>query len=115
MSPVRLARTLSFAATAATALLLASSGARTDVHAQATAAAPAGTAGTAAAPTTADAQERFLQDADVVASRRLGKGVTNPWRLTLRLGDVTHETTDTTFGLAGSLTSQIVKPEKLPW
>jgi hypothetical protein len=88
MSPVRLARTLSFAATAATALLLASSGARTDVHAQATAAAPAGTA---AAPTTADAQERFLQDADVVASRRLGKGVTNPWRLTLRLGDVTHD------------------------
>src|SRR5271167_1370030 len=29
--------------------------------------------------------------------------------------DVTHETTDATFGFTGLLTSQIVKPEKLPW
>jgi hypothetical protein len=45
----------------------------------------------AAAPATPEAQERFLHEAEVVASRRLGKGVTNPWRLTLKMGDVTHD------------------------
>ncbi len=29
--------------------------------------------------------------------------------------DVMQDTTETTFGLAGSLTSQIAKPAKLPW
>ena len=29
--------------------------------------------------------------------------------------DVMHSTADTTTGFAGSLTSQIVKPAKLPW
>jgi hypothetical protein len=43
------------------------------------------------APATSEAQERFLREAEVIASKRLGKGVTNPWRLTLKLGDVTHD------------------------
>ena len=43
----------------------------------------------ATAPATPEAREHFLREAEVVASKQLGKGVTNPWRLTLSWGDVT--------------------------
>ena len=45
----------------------------------------------AAVPATPEAREEFLREADVIASKRLGKGVTNPWRLTLKRGDVVHD------------------------
>ncbi|MEO5819252.1 MAG: hypothetical protein ABIT71_02000 [Vicinamibacteraceae bacterium] len=37
-------------------------------------------------PRTAEAREAFLEKADVVEAKQLGKGVTKPWRLTLREG-----------------------------
>jgi hypothetical protein len=37
-------------------------------------------------PRTPEAREAFLAKAEVVAARKVGKGVTNPWRLTLREG-----------------------------
>ncbi len=39
-----------------------------------------------AGPRTPEAREAFLATAEIVASRKVGKGVTNPWRLTLREG-----------------------------
>jgi hypothetical protein len=42
-------------------------------------------------PQTAEAREVFLQKAEVVGARQLGKGVTKPWRLTLRQGDVVQD------------------------
>jgi hypothetical protein len=48
---------------------------------------PATAAGqTVLAPRTPAAQEAFLEKADVVGAKQLGKGVTKPWRLTLRDG-----------------------------
>jgi len=89
MSPARFQRLLPvIAVTAATVLVMAAADRPMRVQAQARTPAPAGTA---AAPTSADAQERFLREAEVVASKQLGKGVTHPWRLTLKLGDVTHD------------------------
>lgn len=38
-----------------------------------------------------DQQEDFLLHAKVIRSRRIGKGVTNPYRLTLSNGTVTHD------------------------
>ena len=59
------------------------------------AAPPAAVAGqaapAAAAPQTAEAREAFLAKAEVIDSRQLGKGVTKPWRLTLKAGDVIHD------------------------
>jgi hypothetical protein len=43
---------------------------------------------TVRAPRTPEAREAFLATADVVGARELGKGVTKPWKLTLREGDV---------------------------
>ena len=40
---------------------------------------------------TAEAREAFLEKADVVGARQLGKGVTKPWRLTLKEGDVVQD------------------------
>jgi hypothetical protein len=40
---------------------------------------------------TAEAREAFLESAEVVDAKKVGKGVTNPWRLTLRQGDVVHD------------------------
>lgn len=40
---------------------------------------------------TPEETERFLREAEIVASKPIGKGVTKPWRLTLRLGDLTHD------------------------
>jgi hypothetical protein len=40
---------------------------------------------------TPEAQEAFLQKSDVVAAKEIGKGVTHPWRLTLRAGDEVHD------------------------
>jgi hypothetical protein len=54
-------------------------------------AAQAGAATKARVPSAPAAREAFLDKGDVVASKQLGKGVTNPWRLTLRDGDVTHD------------------------
>jgi hypothetical protein len=42
-------------------------------------------------PQTAEAREAFLRKAEVIAARELGKGVTKPWKLTLRQGDVIHD------------------------
>jgi hypothetical protein len=42
-------------------------------------------------PTTPEAREAFLLSAKVVASKEIGKGVTKPWRLTLRDGDVIQD------------------------
>ena len=42
-------------------------------------------------PQTPEAREAFLDTADVVGARQLGKGVTKPWRLTLRDGDVVQD------------------------
>ena len=56
------------------------------------AAVPATTAGQAArGPRTPAARESFLAKADVVGSKKVGKGVTNPWRLTLRQGEFVHD------------------------
>jgi hypothetical protein len=54
------------------------------------------TAGQTAGPATqvlrtAEAREAFLDNADVVGARQLGKGVTKPWRLTLKEGDVVQD------------------------
>jgi hypothetical protein len=38
-----------------------------------------------------DEIEKFLREAKVIKSAQIGKGVTRPWRLTLQLGDVTHD------------------------
>jgi hypothetical protein len=46
---------------------------------------------TVAVPQTVEAREAFLQNADVIAARQLGKGVTKPWRLTLKHGDVVQD------------------------
>jgi len=62
-------------------------------------AAPAPAAGQARAartaearpPRTPEAREAFLETAEIVAARKIGKGVTNPWRLTLRDGDVVQD------------------------
>jgi hypothetical protein len=40
---------------------------------------------------TPEAREAFLEKAAVVDARQLGKGVTKPWRLTLRQGDVVQD------------------------
>jgi len=40
---------------------------------------------------TPDQIERFLKDANVVAAKPIGKGVTRPWRLTLSDGVTTHD------------------------
>lgn len=42
-------------------------------------------------PRTAEARETFLAKADVVAAKRIGKGVTNPWKLTLREGEFVQD------------------------
>ena len=42
-------------------------------------------------PQTAEAREVFLQKAEVVGAKQLGKGITKPWRLTLRQGDVVQD------------------------
>ena len=83
MFPLRRTQALSAAVALAAALL--SVGALTRVaHAQATL--PA-----AVEPATADQQEVFLAKANVVAAKQLGKGVTNPWRLTLERDGVRHD------------------------
>ena len=38
-----------------------------------------------------DAREVFLDKAEVIDARQLGKGVTKPWRLTLKQGEVIHD------------------------
>ena len=45
----------------------------------------------AAEPATAEQQEVFLAKANVVNAKQLGKGVTNPWRLTLERDGVRHD------------------------
>jgi hypothetical protein len=56
------------------------------------AAVPAVASGQAArGPRTAAAREAFLAKADVVGSKKVGKGVTNPWRLTLRDGEFVQD------------------------
>ena len=43
-------------------------------------------------PNLTDEQEReFLLNAKVIASKQTGKGITNPWKLTLTDGTVTHD------------------------
>jgi len=42
-------------------------------------------------PRTPAAQEAFLEKADVVGAKQLGKGVTKPWRLTLRDGEFVQD------------------------
>ena len=42
-------------------------------------------------PRTVEAREAFLEKAEVIDARQLGKGVTKPWRLTLKAGDVIHD------------------------
>jgi hypothetical protein len=42
-------------------------------------------------PRTPEAREAFLEKADVVGAKQLGKGVTKPWRLTLRDGEVVQD------------------------
>jgi hypothetical protein len=42
-------------------------------------------------PRTPEAREAFLAKAEVIAARKVGKGVTNPWRLTLREGAFVHD------------------------
>lgn len=82
MFPLR--RTQALAAAVALAGVLASSVPAGPAYAQAAQAA-------AAEPATADQQERFLAKADVVEAKQLGKGVTNPWRLTLERDRVRHD------------------------
>ena len=60
------------------------------------AALPAGAAGQTGVPAppvlqTVEAREVFLEKADVIAAKELGKGVTKPWRLTLQQGEVVHD------------------------
>jgi hypothetical protein len=56
------------------------------------AALPSGLAAQAARPPrTPEAREAFLEKADVVGSKKVGKGVTNPWRLTLRRGEFVQD------------------------
>ncbi len=53
---------------------------------------PAPVAGQAVrAPRTPAAQEAFLEKAEIVGARQIGKGVTNPWRLTLRDGEFVQD------------------------
>ena len=53
---------------------------------------PAPAAGQAVrVPRTPEAREAFLEKADVVGAKQLGKGVTKPWRLTLREGEVVQD------------------------
>jgi hypothetical protein len=52
---------------------------------------PAAVGQQARGPETAEAREAFLAKADVIASRKVGKGVTNPWRLTLRQGEFVQD------------------------
>ena len=40
---------------------------------------------------TEEQKRRFLLSAKVIRSRRIGRGVTNPWRLTLTDGTLTHD------------------------
>ena len=59
-------------------------------------ASPAVVAGQTAAPAspvpqTVDARETFLQKAEIIDARQLGKGVTKPWRLTLKADGVIHD------------------------
>jgi len=42
-------------------------------------------------PRTPDAREAFLEKADVIEAKQLGKGVTKPWRLTLQHGGVVQD------------------------
>jgi hypothetical protein len=42
-------------------------------------------------PRTPAAREAFLETADVVGAKQLGKGVTKPWRLTLRDGEFVQD------------------------
>jgi len=42
-------------------------------------------------PRSPEAREAFLEKADVVNGKQLGKGVTNPWRLTLRDGEIVQD------------------------
>ena len=42
-------------------------------------------------PRTVEAREAFLAKAEVIDARQLGKGVTKPWRLTLKAGDVIQD------------------------
>lgn len=44
-----------------------------------------------AQPLIAAAQREFMLTAEIVAEERIGKGVTDPWRLTLSDGDLTHD------------------------
>lgn len=46
---------------------------------------------TDAPPLTKDQIREFLLKGKVVANKQLGKGITNPWRLTLKNGDMTHD------------------------
>jgi hypothetical protein len=45
----------------------------------------------AKAPADPDEQEALLLQGEVIASKKIGKGVTNPFRLTLRHGGVVHD------------------------
>jgi hypothetical protein len=83
MFPFR--RTQALFAAVALAAALVSSGAPT-VAAHGQAALPA-----AAEPATTDQQEVFLAKANVVGAKQLGKGVTQPWRLTLERDGVRHD------------------------
>jgi len=47
--------------------------------------------GMIAQPLTKAAMQEFMLTADVVASEQIGKGVTNPWRLTLSDGTFSHD------------------------
>jgi hypothetical protein len=42
-------------------------------------------------PLTKEQIKQFLQTAEVIKSKQIGKGVTHPWRLTLSNGTVTHD------------------------
>jgi hypothetical protein len=42
-------------------------------------------------PLNREQKEEFLLNADVIRSRRIGKGITNPYRLTLSDGTLTHD------------------------
>lgn len=53
--------------------------------------APAAGQATGRAPRTPVAQEAFLEKADIVGAKQLGKGVTKPWRLTLRHGEFVQD------------------------
>lgn len=42
-------------------------------------------------PRTPEAREAFLEKADIVGAKQVGKGITKPWRLTLRDGDFVQD------------------------